>query len=67
MNQTINQMLNHTSIRKYKDQPVTEEQVNTIVKCAQMASTSTHDVSIGKATATSIKVLIILFITYLIY
>lgn len=42
MNQTINQMLNHTSIRKYKDQPITEEQVNTIVKCAQMASTSSH-------------------------
>ena len=42
MNQITEQMLNHTSIRKYTDEPITQEQVDTIVQCAQMASTSSH-------------------------
>ena len=42
MNQITEQILNHTSIRKYTDEPITQEQVETIVKCAQMASTSSH-------------------------
>lgn len=42
MNQTVELLLNHMSIRKYKDKPVDRETVNTIVKCAQMAPTSSH-------------------------
>ncbi|KIL46740.1 oxygen-insensitive NADPH nitroreductase [Jeotgalibacillus soli] len=40
MNTTIETILNHRSIRKFKDQPLTEEQIHTIVKAAQAASTS---------------------------
>ncbi|MDF2521809.1 MAG: Oxygen-insensitive nitroreductase [Clostridia bacterium] len=42
MNETINLLLNHMSIRRYKDKPVDRETVNTIIKCAQMAPTSSH-------------------------
>ncbi|WP_438347888.1 oxygen-insensitive NADPH nitroreductase [Paenibacillus sp. FA6] len=42
MNDTISQLLNHRSIRRFTDQPVTEEQLNLIVSCAQMASTSSN-------------------------
>ncbi len=42
MNQTVKQLLNHASIRKYKEQTIDRETVDTIVKCAQMASTSSH-------------------------
>lgn len=42
MNETINLLLNHMSIRKYQDKIIDEETVNTIIKCAQMAPTSSH-------------------------
>jgi FMN reductase (NADPH) len=42
MNGTINLLLNHMSIRKYKDKPIDRETVDTIIKCAQMAPTSSH-------------------------
>lgn len=42
MNDTISLLMNHRSIRKFKDQPVTEEQLRTIVSAAQMASTSSN-------------------------
>lgn len=42
MNNVINQMLNHTSIRKYTEEPLMQEQIDAIVQCAQMASTSSH-------------------------
>ena len=42
MNEVVKQILGHTSIRKYSDQPIDRETVETIVKCAQMASTSSH-------------------------
>ncbi len=40
MNETINLLKNHRSIRKFKDQPLSKEQVETIVSAAQSASTS---------------------------
>ena len=40
MNQTIETILRHRSIRKFKDIPLTDEQIRTIVKAAQSASTS---------------------------
>ncbi|MED4015833.1 oxygen-insensitive NADPH nitroreductase [Sutcliffiella cohnii] len=40
MNTTIETLLNHRSIRKFTDQLLTKEQIHTIVKCAQSASTS---------------------------
>ncbi|MCM3784660.1 oxygen-insensitive NADPH nitroreductase [Neobacillus mesonae] len=42
MNDTINLLMNHRSIRKYKNEPVTDEQLNTIVAAAQMASSSSN-------------------------
>jgi len=42
MNQTIELMLNHRSIRKFTEQRVTEEQLNSIIAAAQMASSSSH-------------------------
>lgn len=42
MNDTIKMLLNHMSIRKYLDKPVDRETVDTIVRCAQMAPTSSH-------------------------
>ncbi|UCZ51905.1 oxygen-insensitive NADPH nitroreductase [Bacillus shivajii] len=42
MNQTIETMLNHRSIRKFKNTPLSNEQIETIVKSAQMASTSSY-------------------------
>ena len=42
MNETINLLMNHMSIRKYKDDPIDRETVNTIIKCGQMAPTSSH-------------------------
>lgn len=42
MNDTISLLMNHRSIRKFKDQPVTEEQLRAIVSAAQMASTSSN-------------------------
>ncbi|RXI98191.1 oxygen-insensitive NADPH nitroreductase [Anaerobacillus alkaliphilus] len=40
MNETIKLLQNHASIRAFKDEELTEEQINTIVKSAQMAPTS---------------------------
>ncbi|QFT91007.1 FMN reductase (NADPH) [Bacillus sp. THAF10] len=40
MNTTIETLLSHRSIRKFQDKALTEEQIKTIVECAQAASTS---------------------------
>ncbi|MBD8070363.1 oxygen-insensitive NADPH nitroreductase [Bacillus sp. PS06] len=40
MNSTIETILNHRSIRKFTDEPLTEEQIQLIVESAQAASTS---------------------------
>ncbi len=40
MNQTIETILSHRSVRKFEDRPLTNEQIKTIVKSAQAASTS---------------------------
>lgn len=42
MNNTIETILNHRSIRKFKTAKLTMEQIHTIVKAAQQASTSSH-------------------------
>ncbi|MCD8510319.1 MAG: oxygen-insensitive NADPH nitroreductase [Bacillus sp. (in: Bacteria)] len=39
-NEVIETILNHRSIRKFKDIPLTDEEIKTIVAAAQMASTS---------------------------
>ncbi|ART78331.1 nitroreductase A [Sutcliffiella horikoshii] len=40
MNQTIETILSHRSVRKFEDKSLSEEQIKTIVKSAQAASTS---------------------------
>ncbi|WP_085992541.1 oxygen-insensitive NADPH nitroreductase [Oceanobacillus senegalensis] len=42
MNQTIETILNHRSIRKFKDKRLTDEQIHTLVKAAQQAPTSSY-------------------------
>ena len=42
MNETIKVLKNHTSKRKFTEQQIAPEMVQTIVECAQMASTSSH-------------------------
>lgn len=42
MNEVIETILEHRSIRKFEDRPLTKEQVETIVRCAQAASTSSY-------------------------
>lgn len=42
MSQMINIIKSHMSIRKYEDRPINRDIVNTIVQCAQKASTSSH-------------------------
>jgi len=42
MNDTINLLLNHVSIRRYKNEQIDDKIVDTIIKCAQMAPTSSH-------------------------
>lgn len=42
MNETINIQMNHRSIRKFKQEPVSKDQLVTIVRAAQMASTSSN-------------------------
>ncbi|MBN8208273.1 oxygen-insensitive NADPH nitroreductase [Bacillus sp. NTK071] len=42
MNQTIETMLAHRSIRAFKDEQLTDEQIFTLVKAAQSASTSSY-------------------------
>lgn len=39
---TINLLMRHASVRKYKDTPVSEEQLNAIIGAGQMASTSSN-------------------------
>ena len=40
MNETVNLLKAHKSIRKYKDQPVEVEKIKAIIECAQSAPTS---------------------------
>ncbi|QED47054.1 oxygen-insensitive NADPH nitroreductase [Cytobacillus dafuensis] len=40
MNENINLLMNHRSIRKFEDKLLTREQIEVIVKCAQSAATS---------------------------
>jgi FMN reductase (NADPH) len=40
MNETISTILNHRSIRDFKDKQLSNEQIETIIACAQAASTS---------------------------
>ncbi|PLR79666.1 oxygen-insensitive NADPH nitroreductase [Bacillus canaveralius] len=40
MNPTIETILNHRSIRSFEDKPLTDEQIDTIIACAQAAATS---------------------------
>ncbi|MEH7383074.1 oxygen-insensitive NADPH nitroreductase [Bacillus sp. JJ1533] len=40
MNTVIETIMNHRSIRKFEDKVLTDEQIRTIVECAQAASTS---------------------------
>ncbi|OYD55981.1 NADPH-dependent oxidoreductase, partial [Fictibacillus aquaticus] len=42
MNDTIKTILSHRSIRKFKNEPLNNETVETLVKCAQAASTSSY-------------------------
>ncbi|WP_377888504.1 oxygen-insensitive NADPH nitroreductase [Alkalihalobacillus sp. R86527] len=42
MNQTIETLLEHRSIRDFENKPLTEEQIYTIVRSAQAASTSSY-------------------------
>jgi len=42
MKPEIEKLLNHTSIRKYKDKPIEEEKKDTIIRSSQMAPTSSH-------------------------
>jgi FMN reductase (NADPH) len=42
MNDTIKTILSHRSIRKFKNEPLNKETVETLVKCAQAASTSSY-------------------------
>lgn len=42
MNQVADLIKNHMSIRKYQDRLIDKDMVNTIVQCAQAASTSSH-------------------------
>ncbi|PFA69523.1 oxygen-insensitive NADPH nitroreductase [Bacillus sp. AFS015802] len=42
MNETIENILKHRSIREFKNEPLTDEQIRTIVTSAQAASTSSY-------------------------
>ncbi|MDR7072924.1 oxygen-insensitive NADPH nitroreductase [Fictibacillus barbaricus] len=42
MNEVIQTILAHKSIRKFKSEPLSEETVTTLVECAQAASTSSY-------------------------
>lgn len=42
MNETLSVLMNHRSIRKFKQEEVSEQQLATIVAAAQMASSSSH-------------------------
>lgn len=42
MNETIETILNHRSIRKFTDQELSDEQIRIIIQAAQQASTSSY-------------------------
>lgn len=42
MNDTIERLLGHRSIRKFTDEPVSDEVIRTLVSCGQAAATSNH-------------------------
>ena len=42
MNETIKTQLNHRTIRAFKDQPLTKEEVDLLVEVAQRTSTSMY-------------------------
>lgn len=42
MNETIETIMNHRSVRKFTDEKLTEKQIHTIVRAAQQASTSSY-------------------------
>ncbi|WP_057915458.1 oxygen-insensitive NADPH nitroreductase [Peribacillus muralis] len=42
MNTIIEKILDHRSIRSFEDKPLSDEQIHTIVECAQAASTSSY-------------------------
>lgn len=42
MNETVELILDHRSIRFFENEPLTDEQINTIVSCAQAAATSSY-------------------------
>ena len=42
MNQTIETILNHRSVRDFEDKALTKEQIATLVDSAQAASTSSY-------------------------
>lgn len=42
MNETLSLLMNHRSVRKYTDRPVTQEQLQAIVAAGQMASSSSN-------------------------
>ncbi|MGM8213773.1 oxygen-insensitive NADPH nitroreductase [Virgibacillus sp. W0430] len=42
MNETIKTIMNHRSVRKFTDEKLTTEQIHTIVRAAQQASTSSY-------------------------
>lgn len=42
MNQIIETILNHRSIRKFEDKPLSQEQIEKIIACAQSASTASY-------------------------
>ncbi|GAB6146788.1 oxygen-insensitive NADPH nitroreductase [Desulfocicer niacini] len=42
MNPVIKQLRSHRSIRKFTDQPVTDELINEIIRCGQSAATSSN-------------------------
>ncbi len=41
-NETIRLLLDHTSVRQFTDEPVAEETIKTILRCAQRAPTSSY-------------------------
>ena len=42
LNNIIEKILDHRSIRSFEDKLLSEEQIQTIVECAQAASTSSY-------------------------
>jgi len=55
MNETVNLLKSHKSIRKYKDQPIEVEKIKTIIECAQSAPTSSFIQAYTIISVTNIK------------